>query len=153
EFNFMEDHTVAQIAPSAIFAFSGYSSNQGAYVVNCDNPYLVSSGLEGILCESDTDSGTPGVQPNCPDTDGGTPGNQALCLVDLRYRNVLGGPRQADLTHTEYRLVAGLRGEFAEGWSYDLSGMFSTTLYNQVYRNEVSLKKVSNGLIVDDLGG
>ena len=153
EVGFMDDRSNAQIAPSAIFAFSGYGANLGAYVINCDNPHLVNAGLVSTVCGADADTVTAGVQENCPDTDLITAGNQALCLVDFRYRNVNGGNRQSDLRHQAYRTVLGARGEITEGWNYDMYGLYGSTSYTQIYRNEVSLRAVSAGLVVDDLGG
>lgn len=147
---FMDDHTVAQIAPSGIF---GQNIN-----INCEsNPYL-SASMADALCNSSIDQ-LPD-DPNLPNTIGDnddadpvTPGRQASVAV-LR-RNVEGGGRQADLRHTAYRGVIGLRGDLGDGWRYDVYGQYGVVTYQQVYYNEFALSRVlkANDVVVDPTTG
>ncbi|HEV2593742.1 MAG TPA: TonB-dependent receptor [Sphingomicrobium sp.] len=154
EFMFMDDHTVAQIAPSGDFG--------NTFTVNCDNP-LLSGAQKNELCNNNANlingflgsfplaSGAgynpnPGAAPiNFFDARGNTY-NEAYMQV-LR-RNVEGGNRQADLTHTSYRGVIGTRGDLNDVFSYDAYYQYGRTDYNQVYRNEFSATRLNNALNV-----
>ena len=43
EFMFMDDNTVAQIAPSGNFG--------NTFSINCDNPFMARAGASAIVCE------------------------------------------------------------------------------------------------------
>lgn len=49
---FMDDRTVAQIAPSGLFRFAGSAAIGGLFPVNCDNPFL-SAGEIDFICNAD----------------------------------------------------------------------------------------------------
>jgi iron complex outermembrane receptor protein len=143
---FMDDHTVAQIAPSGIF---GQNIN-----INCENnPYLTPT-MATSLCaptidqlpDDPTNPITLGVNA---DADQVTPGQQAS--VAILRRNVEGGGRQADLRHTSYRGVIGMRGDLGEGWAYDAYAQYGTVSYQQVYYNEFSLARSlrANDVVID----
>jgi iron complex outermembrane receptor protein len=144
EFMFMDDRTVAQIAPSGDFS--------NTTTLNCNNPLLSGAQVASFCRASNliTDAGTvPGTTGNPaavflnPD---GTTYNRAA--VNIGRRNVEGGGRQADLRHTSYRVVAGARGDIAKGVSYDVYGQFGSTIFNEVYRNEFSITKTTRALDV-----
>ena len=143
DFMFMDDRTVAQIAPSGIFG--------DAIRINCDgHPYLTAQMATQIcaptidqLPDDITNPATLGLNT---DADPTTPGQQAN-LVILR-RNIEGGGRQADLRHTDYRGVIGMRGELAEGWNYDVYGQHGVVVYQQAYYNEFSLVRSARALDV-----
>lgn len=121
ELSFMDDRTDAQIAPSGIF-LSGS-------IVNCDNPLLSAEQ----------------VQAFCTDMGYGPTDN---ANVIIGRRNVEGGGRVADLRHTSYRGLLGAKGAINDAWSYDVYGLYGTTVYNQLYLNELSLRKSANALLV-----
>ena len=53
ELMFMDDRTVAQIAPGGVFRFAGLGTVAGAnYVVNCDNAFLTQDQIN-FICNSD----------------------------------------------------------------------------------------------------
>ncbi|MDB5690382.1 MAG: TonB-dependent receptor [Sphingomonas bacterium] len=141
EFMFMDDRTVAQIAPSGDFSNTS--------TINCNNPLL--SGVQAAtFCRASnlvTETGPDGLPRTQvflnPD---GTPYNRGTVYVGRR--NVEGGGRQADLTHTSYRIVAGAKGNIAPGISYDVYGQYGTTKYNLIYRNEFSITKTARALDV-----
>ncbi|MGA0604803.1 TonB-dependent receptor domain-containing protein [Phenylobacterium sp. VNQ135] len=140
---FMDDRTVAQIAPSGIFAL--------ALNINCEgNPYLTPAMAAEIcaptidqLPDDVTNPATLGLNT---DASAATPGQQAS-LVILR-RNIEGGGRQADLRHTDYRGVIGMRGELADGWNYDVYGQYGVVVYQQAYYNEFSNSRIARALDV-----
>ncbi|HZF25633.1 MAG TPA: TonB-dependent receptor [Steroidobacteraceae bacterium] len=129
EFSFMDDKTVAQIAPSGVFLGSGTGTPPffGNYVVNCNNPLMSASQVQAL----------------CTNV-GLTAGDDAL--VGIGRRNVEGGGRQADFDHTSYRAVLGMRGAFADAWTYDGYGLYGTTVYAQNYLNEFSLARLTKAL-------
>jgi iron complex outermembrane recepter protein len=128
EFMFMDDHTVAQIAPSGIF--STY------YDLPCDptsagaNP-LVSAAWLDQLCRQGNYNDDGDYLGYDPITTGTVP-------VFMQRRNVEGGPRQDDLRHTDYRGVLGIRGQVFEHWNYDLYAQYGTTILNEHVNNYVS---------------
>lgn len=144
EFGFMDDRTVAQIAPSGNFG--------NTQTLNCNNP-LFSAAQLATFCRTsnllNANGDTVGVGGGAPAdflNPDGTTYNRASVVVSRR--NVEGGGRQADLRHTSYRLVAGVRGDIAPGVSYDVFGQYGTTTYNLIYRNEFSVTRTARALDV-----
>jgi outer membrane receptor protein involved in Fe transport len=168
EFMFMDDHTLAQIAPSGDFG--------NTYTINCNinsttgalsNP-LMSAQAAGVVCDpGNLINGFLGTFPlaatapyNTGAAGSGTPGPAAAPLVftdaqggtynlayfNLLRRNVEGGPRIADLTHTEWRGLVGSRGDLSKVWSYDAYFQYGRTDYQQVYRNEFSAARLGRAL-------
>jgi outer membrane receptor protein involved in Fe transport len=151
EFMFMDDHTLAQIAPSGDFG--------NTLTVNCDNPFM-SAQQSSVVCNPNNlingfignfpvAVGAP-YNPNpaaAPvtffDARGNTYNN---AFFQLLRRNTEGGPRIADLTHTTYRGVLGTRGDLSKVWSYDAYFQYGKTEYTQVYKNEFSVSRLNNAL-------
>ena len=133
EFQFMDDRTDAQIAPSAAFRGSGPTSQNGAFTVNCDNPFLEADQFDYIC----TQQGLAGSDD---------------ALISIGRRLTESGGRSNNLVHTSYRAVTGLRGDITENWSYDGYFMYGTTNYESTYRNDVSLTRVGNALLAVDDG-
>ncbi len=136
QFMFMDDRTIAQIAPSGIFLQT--------LAVNCDSP-LISAGQRTALCGPgvDQDVVTPGVQTDFQPT---VEGQQAA--VSIGRRNVEGGGRQSDLRFSDYRIVLGARGDLGENWRYDIYGQYGTVIFNQVFLNDFSLVRTARALDV-----
>ena len=158
EFMFMDDQTIAQIAPSGNFG--------NTLTVNCDNP-LLSAQQSSIVCDGENlVNGFIGNYPLTPVSNSANPGgppiafpnpvpgaanatyNQAFC--QLLRRNVEGGPRINDLQHTSFRGVLGTRGDLSKAWSYDAYYQYGRTNYSQVYSNEFSVARLRNALDVVD---
>ena len=87
ELMFMDDRSVAQIAPSGAFFVTDS--------LGCGNPFLSQQQFEA-LC------GRYGLT------------NDDVQNVFVGRRNVEGGNRQNDLRHTAYRGVLGLRGDLTD---------------------------------------
>ncbi|MCF8706845.1 TonB-dependent receptor domain-containing protein [Rhizorhapis sp. SPR117] len=160
EFMFMDDRTVAQIAPSGDFG--------NTLLVNCDNP-LMSATQSAIVCDNENlingflgtfplavgaaYNPNPGDAPiDFTDSQGNTY-NQAF--FQLLRRNVEGGPRRSDLQHTNFRTVIGTKGDLGDAWSYDTYYQYGRTNYSQVYTNEFSVARLSRALnvITDNRAG
>ncbi|TMN33636.1 TonB-dependent receptor [Pseudoalteromonas sp. S2755] len=121
EFSYMDNRTVAQIAPSGSFF------NQ--VDISCDNP-LLSDSQRNTLC------GPGGVAND----DGVVEG------AFIGKRNVEGGPRQDDIRHTSTRFVLGVRGEIDDNWTYDAYMNFGNVSYAQTYQNDMSTTRIIRSL-------
>jgi iron complex outermembrane recepter protein len=130
EFSFHDDRTVAQIAPSGMFAFD--ASAAGGAPIRCDNPFLSDDWRRDLGC-----SGTTGTA-------------DALIF----RRNVEGGGRQDDIRHTSFRSVIGVKGDIFTHWNYDLYAQTGKVIYQETYKNEFSNARVALALdAVRDAGG
>ncbi len=134
EFSFMNDKTHQVVAPAAAFTTSNPNTG-GPYYVNCGNPFL-SAQQQGIL--------------GC--TPGQIAGDQTLAAnqvgITIGRRNVEGGPRSSDYEHTNYRAVVGMKGDFADAWSYDAYGQYYYVNYRESNNNYLSYAKIDNALLV-----
>jgi iron complex outermembrane recepter protein len=163
EFMFMDDRTVAQIAPSGDFG--------NTLSINCDNP-LMSATQRAVICDTDNlingflgtfplavtapyntglpGSGTPGPTAApilfANSVPGGAAYNKAFLL--LLRRNVEGGGRRNDLHHTNFRTVIGSKGDLGKAWSYDAYYQYGRSNYSQVFSNEFSIVKLNKALDV-----
>jgi outer membrane receptor protein involved in Fe transport len=126
ELMFHDDRTVAQIAPSGLFA--------ALYTTNCDNP-LLSGAQRTALCTNFN------LAPN------------ANANVLIGRRNIEGGGRQDDLRHTSYRGVVGVKGEVAQGWNYDVFGQYGTVVFAETYLNDFSITRGQRALQVVNVNG
>jgi len=153
EFMFMDDRTVAQIAPSGDFG--------NTLSLNCDNPLLGAAQLavicdnENLLVSADPDRAFDVV---------GNTGEAAFDFIDpftgatynrgfaqILRRNIEGGPRRDDLQHTSYRAVLGTRGDLSPAWSYDVYYQYGRTNFAETYTNDVSVIRATRALdVVDD---
>ena len=120
ELGFHDDRTVAQIAPSGYF---GYDAS-GANAISCANPFLSADWRRDLGCV-----GTAGTA-------------EALIF----RRNVEGGGRQDDIRHTSYRMVVGLKGEFAKIWNYDIFAQDAKVIFQETYKNDQSITRQSLAL-------
>ncbi|MGH8235767.1 MAG: TonB-dependent receptor plug domain-containing protein [Steroidobacteraceae bacterium] len=109
EFMFMDDRTLAQVAASGAFLGAGPGQPPffGDQAINCDNAFL-SAAMVTQFCGGDRGAGD--------------------ALVTVGRRNVEGGGRLDDLRHTSFRGVVGLRGDITDRWSYDVYGLYGTSI-------------------------
>ncbi|HEY6126361.1 MAG TPA: TonB-dependent receptor [Steroidobacteraceae bacterium] len=127
EFMFMDDRSVAQIAPSG--AFLGAAT----FALNCDNP-LWSAAQRQEFC------GAFGL------------GAGDFAQVLIGRRNTEGGGRQDDIGHESFRTVVGLRGEINDWLSYDSYYMHGETKRNITYLNDFSTRRTALALNAADDG-
>ncbi len=118
---FMDDRSVAQIAPSGSFVAS--------HNINCNNP-LLSAAMVQAWC-----------------TDLGLGPNDFTTML-IGRRNVEGGGRQNDLGHESYRLVMGVRGGLGSSWTYDTYVQHGETKRNSTYLNDFSITRIERALQV-----
>ena len=119
EFMFMDDRSVAQIAPSGAFFVTD--------TLNCGNPLLSPQQFEA-LC------GAYGLTKD------------DMQEVYIGRRNVEGGSRQNDLRHTSYRGVFGLRGDLSDRWRYELHYQYSKVNMRNTYLNDLSTTRIRRSL-------
>ncbi|HEY0314252.1 MAG TPA: TonB-dependent receptor [Allosphingosinicella sp.] len=148
---FMDDRSVAQIAPSGDFG--------NTTTINCDNP-LMSAQQRAIACapanlvgfKAPTAANPAGTPPTVFIDQNGNPYNQGN--LQILRRNVEGGGRRDDLQHTDYRIVAGMRGDLGGGFSYDASYQYGRVVFAQTYFNDFSVTRLRRALdVVSGPGG
>jgi len=104
-FMFMDDYSVAQIGPSGSF----YGT---LYTIPCNDP-LLSTAQVNTIC---------GPNPVAGQTES----------VTIGRRDIEGGGRTDAIEHTDYRIVFGSKGDFGQGWTYDLSMQYGKTSVSHV---------------------
>jgi len=135
EFNFMDDTTTSQIAPSGIF-FGLPISLSGA------NPLLSSSFKSAFGI---TGTGPAPLTSECQ-SDSPPPG----CLY-IGRRNIEGGGRQEYLRHTDYRFVIGGKGSVPytdDKWDYNFWWQNGKVIYAEQYRNDFNTGRIAKALNV-----
>jgi iron complex outermembrane receptor protein len=154
EFMFMDDRTLAQIAPSGDFG--------NTLVINCDNP-LMSAAQKAVICDNENlingflgafplavgapynpNPGAPPIDFIDPTT--GDSYNKAY--FQLLRRNIEGGPRQTDIKHTSFRGVLGSKGDISPVWSYDAFYQYGRVNFGLTVSNEFSTRRLNNALDV-----
>ncbi|MEO6434050.1 MAG: TonB-dependent receptor [Sphingomicrobium sp.] len=120
---FMNDRSIAAIAPSG--AFYGTDFN-----INCASPLLTANDA-ATLC-------------------GVNAGVNTLQSVYIGRRNVEGGPRVSDLRHTDYRIVAGMKGDITRGLSYDVYGQYGAVNQSAYSIGDFSRSRLNRSLDVID---
>jgi outer membrane receptor protein involved in Fe transport len=149
EFMFMDDDTRGNYAPAGLFIGSGFANlpgtsiRDGNYIVNCGvgaygnagmNPYLTAAEFGAVCSPSSTvaqfyDPATGDAQ------------------LSMARRNVEGGPRQDEYSHTAWRGVFGARGELATDWNYDASFTYGYTRFTDFHNNDTSSARMQNALL------
>jgi outer membrane receptor protein involved in Fe transport len=118
EFMFMDDRSLAQIAPSGAFFVTSE--------INCSNAFLSAQQQAALGCTSPDD-----VAP-----------------FYIGRRSVEGGPRFDDIIHTSFRSLAGIRGEISENWNYDVFANFARLNFSETYNNDMSTTRIIRALDV-----
>ncbi|MDB6008724.1 MAG: putative TonB-dependent receptor [Gammaproteobacteria bacterium] len=150
EFMFMDDDTRGNYAPAGMFLGSGFATDatglrDGNWNLNCgaggfgnanSNPFLTQNEFT-TLCGANSPYGT---NPN-----GATNGDVQLLMA---RRNVEGGPREDEYTHTTWRGVFGARGELVTDWNYDTSFTFGKTRSTDFHNNDTSSARMQDALLV-----
>jgi outer membrane receptor protein involved in Fe transport len=121
---FMDDRSVAQIAPSGDF------NNVATF--NCANPFLSAAEL-GAFCGGST-AGTSSTEV-------------------IARRDVEGGDRQSSLEHMDFHEVLGVKGKIDDVWNYDASWQYSLVDLETTANNYFSAAKIANALNVVSVGG
>jgi len=112
------------VYPARVFSSTNYA--EGPYSVSCANPYLSSSQATTIC--------------------GGAAGTNTFVPIELRYR-FTGVPDLEDrYTNEGLRISGGVRGTFAEGWSYDLGGVYARNQQDTSWSAGPVWSRVNNAL-------
>ncbi len=123
---FMDDRTVAQLAPSGLFV--------AQESISCANPLLSAAEVTSFCTDADV-----------------PPGGQTVLF--LSHRDVEGPARRSFLGHRDYRVLAGARGDFG-AWRYDISVQYSAVALTQSDLEDVSLSRAADALnVVRDAAG
>ncbi|QUD87748.1 TonB-dependent receptor domain-containing protein [Phenylobacterium montanum] len=117
---FMYDSTVAELAPSGLFV--------QPFSIACSNPMLSAAEVQAFCADAHV-----------------PPGGSALLVIGRRDTEA--GARQSTLTHQDYRLIIGARGDL-RGWDYDLSAMRSAVATGQTDTHDISLRRAADALNV-----
>jgi iron complex outermembrane receptor protein len=168
EFNFMDDKTTGAYAAAGSFLGGGHAIDRdtglsdGALTYNCGtggfgnpgmNPYITAGEFPTLCPQVGAYTNSQNLalaSPNFPYQMDANGNAQIL----LGRRNVEGGPRQDNYTHTSYRGLFGARGEITEEWTYDAYGLFSKTASNDFHNNDTSTLNMGNALLaVKDASG
>jgi len=117
--------------PTRVYAFSAYGS--APYQVNCNNPFL-SNSQATTLC-------------------GAQAGTGSTVPLDVRYR-FEGLPQSLDTyVNTGLRATAGVRGDFAEVWHYDVGGVYGRNRQESTFGNFADFDRVNRSLNVVNVAG
>ena len=119
ELMFMDDRSVAQLAPSGAFFITD--------TIPCGNPLLSEQ-------QFDTLCGQYGLTRDDSQT------------AYLGRRNVEGGSRRQDLRHTMFRGVFGARGQINDAWRYDVYAQYSEVSMENTYLNDLSITNIGRAL-------
>ena len=120
ELMYMDNRTVAQIAPSGAFFVTE--------TLSCGNPLMSEQQFQAIC---------------------GSIGKTRDDVLDpfwIGRRNVEGGNRQHDLHHTSFRGVLGVQGELGANWSYDASLLYAEVRMENTYLNDLGTTKINRAL-------
>jgi outer membrane receptor protein involved in Fe transport len=160
EFMFMDDNTRGNYAPAGAFFGSGQQVDpvsgisNGTLGVNCGdlaagygnatmNPYLTQNAYNQICnfapYNFDPVNGVPGLGLNLLPN--------GIAQVNLARRNIEGGPRQENFTHTSFRGVFGVRGDINDAWKYDAVGSWSLVRMTDWHNNDTSTSRIQNSLL------
>lgn len=148
EFMFMDDSTRGNYAPAGAFLASGLAVDpttglrNGDMTLNCgtggfgnpgSNPYLTANEF-ATLCG-----------PASPYGINRSPTGDVQLL--MARRNVEGGPRQDEYSHSTWRMVFGTRGEINSDWTYDASWASSRVRTTDWHNNDTSTTRMQDALL------
>src|ERR1700688_3174229 len=137
EFGWMDDKTVAVVAPSALFQGQNTQSADTNYLINCSNP-LLSAQEQALICNPAQIAGDR--------ANSGSKSKSADLIIGRR--NIEGGGRESFYEHNNFRLVLGTKGDIINGWTYALYGSYYYTTTFQSNSNYLDLIKINDALQV-----
>ena len=151
EVMYMNDRSVAQIAPSGVFP-------GGTAPINCDNPLLSVQERDAICFNGnfagqtpifDDDANLLGIDGDpITFTDPITGSTYMRGILRIGRRNIEGGPRRDDRRHRDLRLIAGAGGDVGRGVTYDVSYVASSVRFSDAYTNDLSRTRINRALDV-----
>ena len=146
EFMFMDDDTRGNYAAAGMFLGSGFATlnglRDGNWNLNCGTGAYGNAGMNPFLTANEfTTLCTPGSQF------GTNPAANGDVQLLMARRNVEGGPREDEYTHTTWRGVFGARGEIVPDWNYDASFTFGKTRSTDFHNNDTSSSRMQDALL------
>jgi outer membrane receptor protein involved in Fe transport len=159
ELAFMDDRSLAQIAPSGNFFVTSEISCTPRNPLLSDQQFDALCLSDRVIAPDPDGDGPLGVGDDNPDTvadeaalaagiQNCVNGTLVNCPLYIGRRNVEGGPRFDDLRHTSYRFLGGFRGAINDSWNYDVSANFSRLVFSETYNNDMSTTRIIRSLDV-----
>lgn len=121
ELNYMDDKTVAQLAPSGSFFAPD--------TIYCGNPLLSQQQFD-VVCG----------QYNLTTDD--------FQRSFIGRRNAEGGPRRSELKHEQQRVVIGVRGDLGATWSYDAYANYGKVEHSELFDEDLSITRMIRAIDV-----
>jgi iron complex outermembrane receptor protein len=145
QFMFARNTSQASYGPSGLFAF-------GKPVINCaTNPLLTPTELAAMCSPANiaANQATFGPANAAMNPLGGNP-NVTGSNIELYMarRSVESGPRLDNYTSNAFREVLGVKGKFAEAWSYDAYAQVSISQVADVQGDYLGTNQINNALNV-----
>lgn len=126
ELNFMDDKTVAQLAPSGSFFWPD--------TIYCGNPLLSQQQFDRVC-----------GQYNLTTDD--------FQVAFLGKRNIEGGSRRSELKHEQRRVVLGVRGDLGNTWSYDAYANYGEVEHSEFFDEDLSITRMVRAVdVITDPG-
>jgi iron complex outermembrane recepter protein len=126
---FARNTSTAQYGPSGNF--------YGKETISCTDPLLTAQEL-GVLCNPTTLSQNRAAYGNAPGT----------FVAYIAKRNVEGGGRLDNYTSDSLFQTVGVKGQFADAWSYDAYGKVGITQFGDLEGNFLGQPQMDNALNV-----
>lgn len=150
EVMYLNDRSVAQIAPSANFG--------NTQTINCDNP-LLSDQQRSLVCSTgnfigefpiiDNQGNVLGIEGEpTPFTDPVTGATYFRGRLIVLRRGSDTGPRQDDHRHKTVRTLGGVKGELGRGITYDAGFSYQRTKLSSAHLNDYSITRLRRALDV-----
>lgn len=117
--------------PARVYSYTVYGSDP--YQVNCNNPFLSASQAQAIC--------------------GSAAGSASLAPLEVRYRFDSLPDVEDTYINKGTRISGGIRGDFAEVWSYDLGGVYARNRQDTTFGNFPEYAKVNRSLNVVNVNG
>jgi len=131
---YMSDDTVAQQGQGGLLAAHGPT---GVLQVPCNNPFL-SAAEEPSICQDAAGNPLPVYQAN------GQPNVATIRFPALRDYSY---PRAADIHHSDYFGVFGVRGHIGRSdWTYDVGGTYWDSRLTWNLQNDVSFNAIQDAI-------
>ena len=147
ELMYMDDRSLAQVAPSALF----FELDN----INCDNP-LLSEQQREVICFTgnfvgeqfafDDDGNLAVVGGPEPFIDPVTGTTYFRGVLFAGRRNVEGGPRIQELRHKNLRLLGGFRGELSRSITYEATALFGRVKFKGLGSNDLAISRLARAL-------
>jgi len=145
EFMFMDDDTRGNYAAAGMFLGSGFATlnglRDGNWNLNCGTGGFGNAGMNPFLTQNEY---TTLCSPGSLGTNPAANGDVQLLMA---RRNVEGGPREDEYTHTTWRGVFGARGEIVPDWNYDASFTFGKTRSTDFHNNDTSSSRMQDAML------